>query len=239
MIDKTIVNKERLYDLYINQKLSSVEIGKLLNISNRTVLNYLKKYNINRRTLSESQYAKNKKEVPKEFSDYDSMYDLYVTKHMTKEQLGEYFNCGPCVIDRVLKELQIHIRGSSEAKIGVQVGEAHHNWKGGVSPLELRCRQYYQNNISPQIRKRDNYTCQLCGCHSNLHTHHIKSFSSILNEIIEEHKNLDPLKDVNQLYDIIINDERFTDQNNLITYCKECHLFKIHGYNKTIRSEAS
>lgn len=22
----------------------------------------------------------------------------------------------------------------------------------------------------------------------------------------------------------------FTDLNNLITYCKECHLFYIHGY---------
>jgi len=35
-----------------------------------------------------------------------------------------------------------------------------------------------------------------------------------------------------ELYKIIVNDERFLDEDNLITYCKECHLFKIHKYKK-------
>ena len=38
---------------------------------------------------------------------------------------------------------------------------------------------------------------------------------------------------------IIISDKRFLDENNLITYCKNCHLYIIYGYDKTIRSEAS
>ena len=58
--------------------------------------------------------------------------------------------------------------------------------------------------------------------------------SKILNDIIKENSNLDPVKDIDILYDIIINDKRFLDEDNLITYCKECHLFKIHNYIKTI-----
>ena len=229
---------ETIFDLYVNQKKSSVEIGQILKTSHRNILNHLKQMGVERRTLRESQFAKNGKDVPMEFSDYDYMYDLYVTQHCTKEQMGKIFNCAPHVIDKVLKELGLHIRGASEAKIGVQKGSNHHNWKGGKSTLESRCRQFYQDNISPKIRERDNYTCQLCGCHSNLHTHHIKLFSEIIEEICNEHKELDIVQNVNELYDIVINDQRFLDESNLITYCKECHLYEIHGFSKTIRNEA-
>lgn len=228
-----------IFDLYVNQKKSSVEIGRTLQVAHRTILNHLNKMGVKRRDSSESLFAKNNKTMPDEFDDYGAMYDLYVTKHYTKEQLGNIFNCAPHVIDRVLRKLGIHIRGASEAKIGIQTGEKHHNWKGGISPLESRCRQFYQDNISPKIRARDNYTCQLCGDHSNLHTHHIIPYATIIKEICSEHKELDVVKDVNALYEIIINDHRFLDENNLITYCKKCHLCIIHGSDKTIRSEAS
>ena len=41
-----------------------------------------------------------------------------------------------------------------------------------------------------------------------------------------------------ELYDVIINDERFLDEDNLITLCKDCHLFGVHGYKKSISNEA-
>lgn len=228
-----------IFELYVNQKKSSVEIGKILNITHRSVLIHLEQMGVKRRNASESQFVKNNKDIPPEFSNYDIMYDLYIMQHYTKEQLGEKFNCAPHVIDRVLRELGIHVRNGSEAKIGVQSGSEHHNWKGGISTLEARCRQFYQDNISPKIRERDNYTCQLCGCHSNLHTHHIIPFATIIKEICDENKQLDIVKNVNELYHIVINDKRFLDEDNLITYCKNCHLFIIHGYDKTIRSEVS
>ena len=228
-----------IFDLYINQRKSSVEISKALQVTHRTILNHLNKMGVERRNSSESLFAKNDKPIPDEFDDYDAMYGLYVTKHYTKEQLGNMFNCAPRVIDRVLRKLGIHIRDASEAKIGVQSGDKHHNWKGGISSLESRCRQFYQDNISPKIRARDNYTCQFCGNNSNLHTHHIIPFATIIKEICSEHMELDIVKDVNALYEIIINDHRFLDEDNLITYCKQCHLYIIHGSDKTIRSEAS
>ena len=60
--------------------------------------------------------------------------------------------------------------------------------------------------------------------------HHIKHFSEILKRILEENPNLDPINNVNDLYNISIRDKEFCDLDNLITYCKDCH-YKIHGYN--------
>lgn len=178
---------KKILDLYVNKNLSSVQIGRILGTSHRSVLNHLESMGVDRRTLSESHFAYHNKEIPHEFCDYNSMHELYVNNHMTKEQLGTKFNCAPHVIDRVLRTLGIEVRGASAAKIGVQRGEKHHNWKGGTSSLYSLCREYFQTNIAPVIRKRDQYTCQLCGCHSNLHVHHIKYFSDILDEIISEY----------------------------------------------------
>lgn len=214
---------QQICKLYTEDKLSTTEIAKLFNTNHRTILNHLHKNNIYIRNLPEAQFNFHKKELPKEFSNYEIMYDLYVIQHKTKEQLGEYFNCAPHVIDRVLKKLNIHVRDASESKIGVQVGEEHHNWKGGITPLALRCRQYFNENLTPIIRERDNYCCKMCGTHSNLEVHHKKHFNAILQEVLNENSFLDPIKNVNDLYLIIVNDSRFLDQDNLITLCKKCH----------------
>ena len=39
------------------------------------------------------------------------------------------------------------------------------------------------------------------------------------------------IENVNDLYNIAIKDKEFCDLDNLITYCKDCHYGKIHGYN--------
>lgn len=40
------ITKEELYDLYVNQKLTTLEIGKLYNLGDNTISNLLKKFNI-------------------------------------------------------------------------------------------------------------------------------------------------------------------------------------------------
>lgn len=54
----------------------------------------------------------------------------------------------------------------------------------------------------------------------------------IFDTILSENPKLDPERDKEELYHIMINDERIKDLDNLITYCKDCHLHKIHGYKK-------
>lgn len=149
----------RIQKLYLEHKKSSTEIGRILGTSHRSVLNHLQKMGITRRDLAASHFAYHQKDRPPELTDYSTLYQWYIVEHRTKEQIGLMLNCAPHVIDRALRRMNIPVRGASEAKIGVQCGSQHHNWKGGITPLNLRVREYYQNNISPLIRQRDNFTC--------------------------------------------------------------------------------
>lgn len=73
----------------------------------------------------------------------------------------------------------------------------------------------------------------MCGeKHKNLHVHHIIPFRTLLKDILNDNSNLDPIVDIEELYNIIITDPRFTNLDNLITYCKDCHFYRIHNYKK-------
>ena len=65
---------------------------------------------------------------------------------------------------------------------------------------QLKDRRW--KKLANKIRKRDNYTCQLCGSHEHLQVHHKKYIKNIL---AWEY-----------------------DESNLITLCSECHK-KIHN----------
>ena len=161
---------------------------------------------------------------------------MHWDENKTCKEIGEMLgNIDAGTIRRQMQNLGIPTKTNSESKIGLMVGENHPNWKGGVSKLNALLREYFNTNLSPLVAKRDNYTCQLCGAtHVILHVHHIKWFSEIVDEIMNEHPDLLPNnpKDMQVLYDIITHDERFLDLDNLITYCKDCHLYRIHEYKK-------
>lgn len=224
--------------MYVNQHMSSVEIGKALNCTHRTVLLRLEKMGIKRRTNSEGAFNHIKKNRPKELDSYEYMNYFYVEQQLTKDAIGAMLDVSPACVGRALKTLGIHIRDNTESKIGKRKGPESPRWKGGVTPLNFRLREYYQINISPRIRERDEYKCQLCGSNSNLHTHHINPFSKIIREIIKEHPELNLKENQEELYNIIVNDARFLDENNLVTYCRDCHLFIIHKYKKSISNQA-
>lgn len=69
------------------------------------------------------------------------------------------------------------------------------------------------------VLKRDNYTCQECGCKENLEAHHKKRFSLILNQ-----NNIKTIEDA-------INFKDLWDINNGITLCLDCHI-KFDKYRK-------
>lgn len=209
---------------------SSTQIAKFLGWSHHTVLNHLKYNNINRRTLSDSQYTYNGKEKPKDFLNYDKMYDLYINQQLSKKEIALIYNTDGGTIDRILKSFNIPIRGCSEAQKGKRVGSMHHNWKGGRTTVYARLREYFYINQVPTILKRDNYKCQLCGKSHPLQVHHIKPFKDIFDRILKEHPELDVIKDSEEIYKIATKDTELNDLDNLITYCQPCHLYKIHKY---------
>lgn len=209
---------------------STTEIGDELGISHKTVCSHLEHCGISRRTLSEAQWNHNNKTLPKEFKSYEKMYDLYINQHLSKKELGYLFNCDPCVIDKILRELGIPIRNNAESKIGLLFGDKHWNWKGGLTSLSRRLREFFGTNLTLKVLERDNYKCRICGSKHKLQVHHIIQFKDILAKILNENPQYRLPDNINELYDIATKDPQFLDCDNLITYCRDCH-HKIHGYN--------
>lgn len=80
-------------------------------------------------------------------------------------------------------------------------GKYNSNWRGGISGLA------YGNNFTPtlkaEIRKRDNYTCQICGISQKKYL-----------------KNSNRRLDIHHIdYDKLNNNE-----DNLISLCQSCHM---------------
>ena len=235
---------QNIIHLYCDENMSANQIGILYDTNNGTIRRYLTKYGIQTRGLAESQYNYNGKEIHPDLLDAEKLNDLHWNQSLNCKAIGDIYGINASTVRRQMHRLGLKTMSNSESKIGLMSGDKHPNWKGGITPLCLLLREYFTTNQAPKIAKRDNYTCQLCGAtHTMLNVHHIRHFSDIVEEIVSEHPEHDPntVDGRLALYQIIINDDRFLDEDNLITYCKDCHLFKIHKYkrHKTISSQAS
>lgn len=122
--DKSVLRKRNFYDaskdeliisMYSEGK-STVEIGKEVGLSHIAVIKHLKKNNINRRSLSDSQLVKNNKTYPEELKSFDIMDNLYNVEKLTKKDLSKKFNVSPGVIDKSLRSLNIEIRDRKSTK---------------------------------------------------------------------------------------------------------------------------
>lgn len=220
-------NDEIICSLYLDGH-SSTEIAKFFNVSHSSILIHLKHCNIPIRSFTESQFIKLNKSIPKELYSYEYMYKTYIIDKKNRNEIGKILNISPGTVKTALKKLKIPIRDNSESKIGIRIGSKHHNWNGGITPLHLRLREAFTVQLTPKVLKRDNYKCQLCGAKGKLHVHHIRHFKDILDEIIAEHPNLNPIDNLEELYNIAVKDSRFLDLNNLITYCPYCHYNIAH-----------
>jgi len=198
-----ILTKDFLIQQYINMRKTSEEISKISNCSSGTIIYYLKKYNIPRR------YGSSPGRIMT--SIYDNILTKnylereYIIKRKSVCQISSKIKCSVFPIYKRMRRFGIPIRSFSENNEGKnnpmfgnhsQTGENHWNWKGGKSfePYPLGWNKTYKE----QIRYRDGYKCQLCGCPEveckiKLHVHHI--------DYDKENINLE----------------------NLITLCKSCH----------------
>ena len=92
-----------------------------------------------------------------------------------------------------------HRKKLSETHKGLNSGNKHPNWKGGITPFRIKFwRSEEYKKWRSNVFQRDNWTCQTCGKRGcRLEAHHIKSFANY--------------------------PELRLDISNGITLCFECH----------------
>ena len=109
-------------------------------------------------------------------------------------------------------------------------GENSPNWKGGITPISTHLgkipvvRQWFDDS-----KQQANYTCELTGkVGGNLHTHHLKAFSTIVKEAHELHNiQVKPqVKDyteeeLHKLEEYVASWHK--DSSNAVVLCKEAH----------------
>ena len=118
-------------------------------------------------------------------------------------------------VDERVRNISKSLKGNHNSR-GTEFGKdsEHWNWQGGITPLAGRIRNCFKcRQWKSDVFTRDDFTCQDCGDNisGNLETHHIKSFSSILQKY--EITTLEQALECEELWDI----------NNGITLCEECH----------------
>lgn len=104
------IKKADLYYLYWQQKLSIKKMATKLNLSSKEVWKLMKKYGIQRRTLSEARKLRKRIKI-----DRDMLLYLYNTEKMTLKEIGEYFDCSKDTIRKRMKEYGIPIRTAGES----------------------------------------------------------------------------------------------------------------------------
>lgn len=154
--------KELLYDIYVTQKKSTVEIAALLNCSHASVWQWLNRHNIPTRSVRESRLSS------QELTDPLWLKNEYVINEKTTEEIADDLGCAP---QTVLNWLNAHNIDRINAH---PCGPNSSAWRGGVS-FEPYCPKFNEKR-KEKVRDNFNRRCAICGCPENgkkLSVHHI------------------------------------------------------------------
>lgn len=110
----------------------------------------------------------------------------------------------------------------SEKLIGRFCGENNPNFKGYTNEKRI-ARGIFKTFSRKKIREND-YICSICGKRGgDLETHHIKPFSQIIHEFVSNIYD----GNINTIYDQLMAYEDFTNEENMIVLCSNCH-YDVH-----------
>ncbi|WP_219375361.1 helix-turn-helix domain-containing protein [Bacillus mycoides] len=216
------LDEDKLRLLYCLEKKSSADIAKIMGTTKRNVLKALDIMGVEKR--KPNTYPQLNRELLKE---------LYINQKLSARTIAETIGCSKNLVNKRLHKFGIPIRmNAGDPSFTVQERKEkwgkkekdHPRWKGGVTKVSglIRNRLSY---LSEECLKRDEYLCVNCGNPRNLHAHHLRPFSEILQEILKENPQIDLLDEESRLkfVELCENDKRLTDLENLTTLCENCH----------------
>lgn len=102
-----------LRELYVGQKMSAVEIGRMYGCKSDTILDWLEDANIPKRTPREAVVLAHTKPHP----SVQDLHDLYVEKEMTTNMIAKKYDVTSTAILIWLREANIPIRTNSQAQL--------------------------------------------------------------------------------------------------------------------------
>jgi len=109
------ISREKLHELYWNQKKSAPEIATIYGYGSTAVYRLMNKYNIQRRSLSDSQ---KKIDIPR-----DLLEDLYLNKSLSTVKIGEMLGCNPQTVRDYMEKYGIPCRTKSENSTKVKISK--------------------------------------------------------------------------------------------------------------------
>ena len=204
---KSNIPKEFLIQEYIIKKMTTIKIAKKIKCSNATIRNYLIKYKISRRTISEACKGKN-----------IGNKNAYIDGRKNKIHY--------CIICKVNKiTYQTWKYGIGMCAFCAKRGKNHWHWQGGITPLGLSIKKLPEyGNWRNEVFKRDSYTCQDCGqIGKKLNPHHKIRFAELLKEFLNEYNQFSPIEDNETLIRLAMKWQPFWEVSNGKTLCEDCH----------------
>jgi len=216
-------NLVRLKDLYVGERLSQKKCAEIMNVSPTAIKTGLRNLHIRSRDLSEShkgQIAWNKdltKKTDIRVAKYAGKAGL-ATKNKTYEEIHGVEKARKlrekrkkARQDKTYEEIYGGIEKAEEVR--KKLSDAHLNGELPITPLRFRIRNSFEYRLwRSDVFKRDDFTCQECGKRGgNLHAHHKKTFSLILE--LNNVRNFKEALECSELWDI----------NNGKTLCEKCH----------------
>ena len=112
------ITKNLLYKEYVENRKSSLTIADENNVCKATILNYLKRFNLQARTSSETQFKKGQKSCKIKEIDKELLYKEYIINKKSSITIAKENNVCHVTVLRYLHKYNIPLRTASEAMRG-------------------------------------------------------------------------------------------------------------------------
>lgn len=180
------VTKEWLMQKYVNEGLSTYEIGRLVNRNPKRVWEWLRGFDIPTRERTwdvTKSVLPGPEELKRLYESGLSSSEIATRFDVTEANVLHFLRCYD-IARRSMKEIRAKkhwgANGQANPMFGRR-GSLSTNWKGGATPLR---QSFYSSQEWKQacraVYRRDSATCQRClvsARDTKLHVHHIVSFA--------------------------------------------------------------